>query len=232
MVLAAVGCTIQLNTVAGSGHVTTETRPVSNFDAVTFAGFGDLTIIQGDSESLTIQAEDNILPHITTRVTNGTLVIGFDSQYGSDEIRPTQPIKFNLALKNLSALELSGAGSVQSTSLKTEQLSIRVSGAGNIKIDNLEASGLTTTLSGAGNLNLGGHAANVDSRLTGLGSFQAGNLKSKSAKITVSGAGSATLAAEESLDVTLSGVGSVEYYGSPKVSQRISGLGSVRSVSK
>jgi hypothetical protein len=232
ILLSVVGCAIPMSSVVGSGRMTTETRPVSNFDSVTLAGFGDLNIIQGDSESLTIQAEDNLMPYITTNVTNGTLVIGYDTRYGSDWIRPTQPIKFNLALKDLSTLELSGAGSIQLASLKTDQLAVRVSGAGNINIDRLEARVLTTTLSGAGNLNVAGQAVNQDHRLTGLGSLQARNLKSQSARIAVSGAGSATMAADDTLDVTLSGVGSVEYYGSPKVTQRISGLGSVRNVSK
>ena len=232
ILLATTGCTIPLNSVAGSGRMTTETRPVSNFDSVAFAGFGELDIIQGDSESLTIQAEDNIMPYITTQVTNGTLTIGYNSRYGSDWIRPTQPIKFSLALKNLNALELSGAGNIQAASLTSDQLSIRVSGAGNANIEKLDTKRLSTTLSGAGNLNIAGQTSNQDHRLTGLGSLQAGNLKSQSAKVTISGAGSAKMAVAESLDATLSGVGSVEYYGSPKVTQRISGLGSVRSVSR
>jgi hypothetical protein len=232
LLILAVGCSIPLNSITGSGRMTTETRSVSNFDGVTLAGFGDLTIIQGDSESLTVQAEDNILPYITTQVANGTLVIGYDTRYGSDWIRPTQPIKFNLALKNLNTLELSGAGNIQSASLTSDQLVLRVSGAGNIKIDKLEAKELTTSLSGAGNLNIAGQAASLDSRLTGLGSLQAGNLKSQSAKVTISGAGSATMAATESLDVTLSGIGSVEYYGNPKVTQKVSGIGSVKSLGK
>lgn len=228
--LFASGCTIPFNSIAGSGHVTTETRSLSNFDTVTFAGFGDLNIIQGDTESLTIQAEDNIMPYITTVVTNGTLVIGFDRRYGSDLIRPTQPIKFSLTLKKLSALELSGAGSIQSASLKTDRLAVQVRGAGNIKIDNLEAVSLTTALSGAGNLNIAGQVVSLDSRLTGLGSLEAGDLKIQSAQIMVSGAGSATVDATASLDITLSGVGSVAYYGSPKLTQKISGIGSVRSL--
>jgi hypothetical protein len=228
LLVLASGCAIPFSSTAGSGRVVTETRSVSNFDSVAFAGFGDLNIIQGDSESLTIQAEDNIMPYITSLVTNGTLVMGIDTRYGSDLIRPTLPIKFNLALKNLNSLELSGAGNIQSASLKTDQLAVRVSGAGNVKIDKLDAKNLTTTLSGAGNLDIAGQVATLDSRLTGLGGLQAGNLTIRSAQVTVSGAGSATVAAEDKLDVTLSGVGSVSYYGNPQVTQRISGIGSVR----
>ena len=52
----------------GSGQVVTETREVSNFNAVEFTSFGDLTIQQGERESLTIEAEDNVLREIETVV--------------------------------------------------------------------------------------------------------------------------------------------------------------------
>jgi hypothetical protein len=227
VVLLAVGCAVPINAVAGSGNLVTQSRSVSNFNAVTLAGFGDLTMIQGDSESLTIEAEDNILPHITTLVTNGRLSIGYDNQDWSNFIRPTKPIRFNLSLKNLSALELSGAGNIQSANIKTDQLDVRVSGAGNIKIEKLEANALVATLSGAGNFDVAGNVANQDIRLTGLGNLGAGNLKSQSARITMSGAGNATVATLDSLDVTIRGVGSVRYYGSPEVTQKISGVGAV-----
>jgi hypothetical protein len=230
VILLAAGCAVPIYAVGGSGKVVTQSRSVSDLNAVTLAGFGDLTIVQGDSESLTIEAEDNILPHITTLVTNGGLSIGYDNQDWSNFIRPTKPIRFNLSLKKLNALELSGAGNIHSANVKTDQLEVRVSGAGDVKIDKLEANALVATLSGAGNLDVAGSAANQYLRLTGLGDLGAGNLKSQTARITVTGAGNATVAAQENLDVTISGAGSVRYHGSPKVSQRISGIGSVRNL--
>src|SRR5262249_20698204 len=45
----------------GAGGVRTESRQVSGFTAVELQGFGDLTIEQTGAESLTIEAEDDIL---------------------------------------------------------------------------------------------------------------------------------------------------------------------------
>src|SRR5512134_3419247 len=50
----------------GSGNVITQTREVGDFDKVSFSSFGELTIQQGESESLSIEAEDNVLAEIET----------------------------------------------------------------------------------------------------------------------------------------------------------------------
>lgn len=232
VLLLAAGCAFPLNAVAGSGNVITQSRSVSNFDSVTLSGVGDVTINQGDTESLTVEAEDNVMPHITTEVINGRLSIGFDNQDWSNMIQPTKPIQFNLSLKNLSALEISGAGNIQAASIKTNRLNARVSGAGNIRIDRLEATSLDAALSGAGNVEVAGQVTNQDNRMTGIGNLKADNLKSQTARVTVSGAGSATVWAQDSLDVTISGAGSVGFYGSPKVTQRITGVGTVSNLGR
>ncbi len=43
-----------LRVMKGSGIIETESRDVRGFDAIDFSGNGELTITQGDSESLTI----------------------------------------------------------------------------------------------------------------------------------------------------------------------------------
>jgi hypothetical protein len=56
----------------GSGQLTTESRPVSGFTKVELSGTGELTIEQTGTESLTISAEDNILPRLTSEVSGDT----------------------------------------------------------------------------------------------------------------------------------------------------------------
>ena len=54
--------------VGGSGKVETETRQVSGFTAIDLTGTGEVTIEQGETESLTIEADDNVLPALTSKV--------------------------------------------------------------------------------------------------------------------------------------------------------------------
>lgn len=213
--------------VTGSGRVTTENRSVSNFNAVALAGAGDLTIVQGDTEALSIEAEDNLIPYIKTEVKAGTLTISGED---GNAYNPTKPIRYNLSVKNLHSVDFSGAGNIRSASLQSDQFHLVLSGAGTVVIDHLEAKNVTSTLSGVGGLMLSGQVTSQSAKLSGLGGYQAANLSSQSAQVDISGAGSATVWARDSLDVTTSGAGKVYYYGTPRVQRSKSGAGSVTSL--
>jgi hypothetical protein len=210
----------------GSGTVITETREVSDFDKVVFSTFGDLTIEQGERESLTIEAEDNVLPGIVTEMRDGQLIIEYPEQFGRGVV-PTRPVRYTLTVRNLSLLAISGAGNVTMPRLKTETLAVSLSGAGNFDLTDLQADRLDFTLSGAGNMNASGEVESQGVRLSGLGNYDAADLQSSTAEVSVSGAGSATVWVEQDLDVKISGAGSVNYYGDPEVRSDISGLGNV-----
>jgi hypothetical protein len=75
----------------GSGTVRSEKRAVSGFDAITLNGLGKIVIKQDGNESLTVSAEDNLLPLLKTEVTNGKLQL--DIEQGV-KLQPTKPIEF------------------------------------------------------------------------------------------------------------------------------------------
>ncbi|MDX9864207.1 MAG: head GIN domain-containing protein [Anaerolineaceae bacterium] len=213
----------------GSGIMATETRQVSGYDAIEVEGFGKLIITQGDNESLEIEAEDNILPHITTKVRSGTLRIGYDEKGWRSTILPTSPVTFYIEVKDLNRIDLSGAADIQMDELQTTRLDLDVSGAGNVEIDNLQAQHLNVIYSGAGECKLGGEVQEQEVQVSGLGNYQAAALKSQTASVSLSGAGNMKVWAEDSLNIEVSGAGSVEYWGNPHVSQGISGIGNIQS---
>jgi hypothetical protein len=214
----------------GSGKVVTETRQVSGFDRVSLSGIGSLTITLGDKESLQIQAEDNILPRIETIVQDGTLIIRYQNNDFQKNVVPTKPINFYLTAKNINGLELSGAGSISSDKIDTDNLTVSSSGAGSVKIGSLTAQSLTANLSGVGGCEFAGKVINQNLVISGTGSYNAPNLESQNTTIIISGAGSSTVWSTSTLNVTISGAGSVSFYGNPTVTKTISGIGSVKSL--
>ncbi len=211
-------------TVRGSGSVSTEDRAVSGFNKVSLSGAGDVVITQGNDEALTIEAEENLLPYITTEVVGSELRIGYKDNVN---VVPTKGIHFNLSVKDLNAISVAGAANVTTDAFKTDSLRLEVSGAGKVNMKGLDLSSLNVTSSGAGDFTLAGSTNSQTVTLSGAGTYRAGDLKSSSATITVTGAGNGTLWATDNLDVTISGLGKVEYYGSPSVNQQISGAGNV-----
>lgn len=230
--LLLVGCQINIpnstTTLKGSGKVITENRSVSNFKNITISGMGDMLITQGETESLTIEAEDNIVALIKTEVKDDTLTIGFTQN--NINLRPTQPIKYTLAVKALDNLRISGAGNINIPALKTEKFVLKISGAGNVKLDKLEATDLTMILSGAGNASVSGQVTSQTIELTGVGNYGGRELSSQTANVLLSGAGNATVWAQKNLEAKISGFGSVNYYGSPEVTRKISGAGNIKNL--
>ena len=214
--------------VSGSGVVKTETRKVSGFEALALDYPAEVTIQQGASESLTIEAEENLLPQLATEVRNGTLHIESNERDYSKRVNPTKIIRITITVKNLREIDFSSAGKLTLNGLKGDSLKVYLSGAGDVTLNNLELQRLTAGLSGAGKFTMNGAVTDLKLTLSGLGNLEAADLTAQTADIEISGAGSATLRCEERLNVTISGAGSVSYYGSPEVIKSISGAGDVK----
>jgi hypothetical protein len=212
--------------VTGSGNVIMEPRDVSNFDRVEFSIPGKLTIQQGSSESLTISAEDNIIPLLVTNVSAGRLTIRFKPGYN---IRTTRSPEFTLMVKDLNDIGVSSSGSVFVQALDTGNLTLTLSSSGSITIDTLQAKNITARISSSGDISLKGNANQLNLRISSSGDFQAADLQINSADVGISSSGNATLWVVKDLKVNISSSGDVYYYGSPTVSQRITSSGKVVS---
>ncbi len=218
----------------GSRRVVTENVKVSNFDQVNFSAIGELTITQGNRESLTIEAESNVMSQIKTSVSGGTLYIemktGGFPWIGS--VVPTKPVRYDLMLKELNSLDLSGLGSVYAGAIDTDRLNLDLSGAGKIVIRSLTADILKVDHTGLGQFELSGQVRRQEVILTGAGDYDAADLESEKAEVTLTGLGKATVWATETLDIELSGAGKVSYYGDPRVTQDVRGIGKVTSLGR
>jgi hypothetical protein len=204
------GCTFTISYDEGSGVVVNETRQVSDFSEVMFTGIGTLYITQGEDELLEIEAEDNIIPHIVTRVRGDQLEISFDSESWETLIRPTEPIRYFLSVRSIDEMNLSGLGDVE--------------------LEDIQGERLVLTLSGAGRVTASGEVREQEINVTGAGSYDGADLRTERTDVNLSGAGSATVWASEFLDVNISGLGNVRYYGDPEVRETVSGLGNLENL--
>jgi hypothetical protein len=219
-----------------AGNLATESREVKDFDRVILRDYGELTIEQGEQESLTIETDADILPRIQTKVEGGTLTLALGGSW-ADKLGNAlttsltrKRIGYVLRVKKLTGLEVLGAASVTGSDIETERLALILRGAGSVKVDSLTAQWLEVDLPGMGSVDLSGHVSEQTINISGAGSYNARKLESKNATVELRGAGKATVWAAEELDVTIRGLGSVEYYGSPTVNKNISGLGRVTSL--
>ncbi len=218
---------IGFDVTRGSGELTTETRAVSGFDSVQIDGAGELIIMQGDSESLEIRAEDNIIGELTSEVMDSTLVLGYRDSFLRNTIIPTERITYTLTLVDLSEVTINGAADMEIDVLETEAFSLNINGAGQISIDQLMADSLIVQISGTTTIEVAGEVAEQSITIDGAGNYQAGDLATNSTSVDINGLGNATVWAVETLDISIDGGGNLRYYGSPSVTQDINGLGDI-----
>lgn len=228
LALAVILTTTACNAILiGSGNVITETRQVSDFDNIVLEGSGEVIVTQDGSETLTIEAGENVMEHVMAEVEGRTLKLGLKE---GTSFLFSMRLTFHVGVDDLSSLDVAGSGKIEADLLESDHLDAAVSGSGNIRIADLAASEVKAQISGSGEIELGGDAAVQDITVSGSGSYQGGDMCSESVKVNISGSGKATVCATQTLDAGISGSGSVNYYGQPAVNISGSGSGNVKNL--
>lgn len=192
----------------GEGSVVSETREVDEFSRITLAIPGELYIIQGSSSEVVIEAKENIVPEIETRVVNGNLEISF--VWDNTCTRDTGPINVHLTVLNIEEIAIAGAANVTGENIITDEL--------------------TVSIAGAGNFNLSGETGILEIDITGAGNVSAFDLSSLECGVSITGSGNAEITVENELEISITGSGNVFYKGNPQVSASITGSGNVSKV--
>jgi hypothetical protein len=205
VLIATVAMLTACSVTTGSGNVVSESRTVSGFTKIDLSGAGDVIIEQNGTEALTIEAEDNLIPKLTSEVVNGTLRLGEKSNL---TIHLTKPVTYRVSMKDVSGLMISGSGTVTASTITAPSLAVDLSGSGKITV--------------------GGTVEQQDLKISGSGEYRAKDLQTKVASAEISGSGNATVTVSDKLDAQLSGSGQLTYYGNPpQVTREVSGSGRV-----
>lgn len=216
------GCML-IDGVEGNGRVVTEERNVSDFNGIDISNAFEIILKQGSSESLTIEADDNLLELIVTEVRGGVLKI-----YSERNIRHPKSLKIFLTFKEIDYIDISGAVELTSDGKLTfDEIEIDGSGASEIDLE-LEAEKLEIDFSGASEIDLKGKVTEVNIDLSGASEISAYDLETDIMDLDISGAAEARVFANKELNVEASGAASVRYKGNPSINTNVSGAGSVK----
>jgi hypothetical protein len=146
-------------TIVGSKRIVTQERAISTVNAVEMRGFGQLVITQGETEALTIEAEDNLLPYLVSEMRGDTLII---RQKPLFSFKTDRPILFHLTVRSLAALKLAGFTQAEIQDLHVETLKVEMNDFSQMTIAGLDALNFEARISGFSRLDAAGvvdHAA-------------------------------------------------------------------------
>lgn len=189
--------------VKGSGNIVSEKRDLSGFNGVDVGGVFKVDITAQKDFSVSIEADDNLLPFIKTEVRDGILKISTDGR-----IKTSNSLRVHISAPDISDLNASGASNVTLTGVKNSSLSVDSSGASKIEV--------------------GGETSNLTVDVSGASKIQADDLKTVDANIDASGASSVYVNVSGVLKSDASGASRVTYGGSPtNVQKKTSGASRV-----
>lgn len=217
---------------APAGESVREERALNGFSRIEIAGRADVTLVQGDTEGVTVEAPAQAMRRVKTAVEGNTLVVETSTaRHWQDWFngggRIVEP-RLTIRVRHLERIESAGSIKISADSLSADRLALDFAGRCTLRIANLQAKRLLLDGSGALKVEIAGRVDEQRVDLSGAGSYQAAGLASDTARLDVNGAGKAVVNVAKTLSVDISGAGVVEYIGDPKVSQSISGIGKVR----
>lgn len=191
--------------IDGSGIMASETRELADFNGVALHDAAGLEIVSGSQHSVTITSDDNIIPLITTDISDGVLHIS-----RSENFRSKSGLKILITAPSISSVSIHSSGSVKLSGSQADIFKAHIYGSGSIIGD--------------------GHHGKVEATIQGSGNIDLSNGSCHEASASISGSGSIILNPSELLIVKIAGSGSVKYKGSPEIKLNISGSGSVKQI--
>lgn len=216
-------------TVSGSGNVISEEREVASFSGISLDSFGDLILTQAEEQSVLIEAEDNVLPYITTQVRNGVLEIGTQDNVS---IHTNKSARYIISTPNIEDLIITGSGTISAESINGDNLSLEIDGSGEIFLGAVDANQVNSHIAGSGDIKIEGTTTTQKITIDGSGNYKAFNLTAEATVVNITGSGEVEVWTTELLSVEIDGSGDVRYQGRPKIDESIAGSGTLAQISE
>ena len=193
--------------VIGSGVLATQSLEVNGFSRLSSGLALRLVVHQTGTESVTVTAEDNILPLLTAQVVGDQLLLG---PRPGVSISPSREILYRVTCRDLTGVSLSGVSHAE--------------------LNRVDAGSLLVEMSGASDAVASGRADTQEIRASGASVYHAPDLDSRVARVQLSGASRGVVRVRERLEVDASGASLLEYIGNPTLSVNTSGDSVVRQI--
>ncbi len=213
------------DTIKGSGKIVQVERAL-NEEIQSIEVKRGMTVIieQTPSNTIRIEADDNLIEYIETEITNGNLVVST-----TKNTRTKNPKIVKIGVRDLDAIRTSSGSEVKNIgTFLTQDIDIRSSSGSHIRLV-LESEKITCDSSSGSEIELEGKALALECESSSGSKITAKNLKTNQITAKSSSGSSISLHPIQSLDATSNSGSSIKYYNSPrKVTKKSTSGGSVK----
>ncbi|MCB0686129.1 MAG: DUF2807 domain-containing protein [Saprospiraceae bacterium] len=143
--------------ISGNGNVIKKERPVSAFTSIKTSNGWDLELTQGNSHTLVIEADENLVDLVKTEIQGNTLIIHSEANINRSKMR-----KIHLTFVEVNTIEASGgADVVAKNDIQSGDFSIKCSGGSDLSLAQLSCDHFDGQFSGGSDANIGFSACNA-----------------------------------------------------------------------
>ena len=213
-----ISATAQYNnskTLEGNGKLETRNIPVKSFTELKASGIYELRLSQGNTESVKIEADENLQELFTVRNEGSKLVIETEklNKMENTSLNVKNKMIVHVTFRTLKNMELSTIGNIKADeSLSFDDLELTNKSIGNVDLK-LTANQINVENKSVGNLTISGKAQNAVVKNNSVGNFHAGSFVVQTMDINNNGIGSSEVNAEKELKVKDSFMGKVKNKG-------------------
>ncbi len=208
--------------VTGSGPLVDDQRNLLPFDKVVLEAGVNLTITQGTSQEVHVNAQREVQPLLSTELKGDKLTIKMVGNANMDG-----GTNVEIVVADLEELSITSSGNSVVRGFSGDKLEVSLEGSGNTSLEQVQYDNLSVALTGSGDVDLAGRGDDLDVDLKSSGDVDAFALASNDVSVNSKGSGSVRVMASNSLKVDLKGSGNVYYKGSPSLEIKDDGSGKV-----
>jgi hypothetical protein len=221
-IISSLSCSIFQNDAAtprGSGNVIQKAIPVKPFNQLTIEISVDVYIHQGEIETLIVEADEKLFPYLCIHVIDERLRLAFAKEVTN--IYPSRPYKFNLVVKDLSSMTVSGSADVYSQGIDGSRLEVNLGGPGKLMVMDIRSEHVEINHTGSGEINVENlETGKLSLHLDGSGDIRIGSLHAQVIDVQSTGSGNVMISGE-AVEQRINLIGSSDYVAGDLCSERI-----------
>jgi Putative auto-transporter adhesin, head GIN domain len=204
------------NGIDGNGNVQTETRTITEtFTKVVVSRGIDVVLEQADIVKIEVEADENLLQHITTKVENGVLKISSD-----ENIDNAEAMKVRVSMPTITVIETtSGATVTGKNTLKGTNLKVKTSSGSEIQAT-LEFDEISCESTSGSNIDVAGKALKLETASSSGSEINAESLLANEIFAQSTSGSSTQVHPLVKLSGKASSGSSIDYDGNPKTVEK------------
>ncbi|WJJ97790.1 head GIN domain-containing protein [Algibacter luteus] len=226
--LMLLSCNFDMNLnsgVRGNGNVITTDRNISaSFTSLKATEGLDVYLTQSNTESISVEADENLHDLILTEVEDGVLRI-----HTKENIGRASSKRVNVSFKDISSITSTSGSDVYSTNTITaERLDLKSTSGSDMTLD-VNTSILNCKSTSGSDLRLSGKTIKLYAEATSGSDIKAADLSAESSEVKATSGADITVNTSKALTARATSGGDIRYYGNPEtVDKSDSSSGSIK----